>query len=261
MKKTHNIIHCNNVIMQYNTPYSALIQNGPHTPWTLGPLSLDINRGEKIALVGKSGSGKTSFLRLLQSGGKNINDTLSYTGIRNTHGANIMSIFQEPKAVLSPLKTVYTAFKHLAYSKKYPHTTPLSKQDIAEYLNTVGLDNVYEVMNKRPYQLSGGMAQKVMIALVLVMNAEVVLADEVSSSLDRESEKTIMDFLIERFETMIIATHKLHLITEQFPRIIFFEEGKILFDGVRTAFLQSSHPSIQMYRENLMLLDKKYKGE
>lgn len=250
------------VLKDFSLTYKAKLDvSSEHRIWQLGPLNLQIEQGEKIVVLGDSGSGKTSFLSCVQyyGEGSEIHTLRSAEvsgAIINESNLNIMTVFQESKSAFNPLKTVQHLFKDLYHSQKFPFDKSFDRKEIMRYLEMTGLENPQSILKKHPDQLSGGMAQRVMIAMVLSMQPDVILADEVTSAVDKVNEKIVLDILLSHVDTLIMVTHRLHIINELFSRIIFLEEGKIVFDGTYDAFMSSDLLCIREYIENINLVQE-----
>lgn len=224
--------------------------------WKLGPLSFNILSGERVGIIGDSGSGKTSLLYAIQHYGEHEEVEVHYEGTLHRPKDNIFSVMQEAKSVLNPIRTVYGLFRVLHHSRKSKRTQAMNKQEIITYLSLMGFNNFEHIFKAHPHQLSGGMAQRVMCALVLALEPEWILADEISASLDVSYEEKIMEVLYQQVSTVIMVTHRLHLVKKYCHRVMFLEQGKILYDGSVRNFFECPHPVIQEYIDNIMLDNK-----
>lgn len=243
----------NIIFDSFSMSYTTKKEGGITLPWTLGPLSFNIGKGERVGIVGTSGSGKTSVLYALQHYHNPIRDDINYSGKLTKPNSVMMTVMQEPKAVLNPIRTVYRSFKLLNHSNFFEGKKALTIQEIKLFLEMVGLKTTPALLNARPSQLSGGMAQKVMIALGLALNPQWLLADEVSGSLDAVHEQQIMELLVTRIPSLLIVTHRIYLLKKYCTRVIFLSQGKSVFDGNVDAFFRCNIEEVQMFLDNLIL--------
>ncbi len=226
-------------------------------------ISFSLQKGEKLGLVGESGSGKSvsckSIIRLLQSPpakvegkiflgeedllGKTEKEMCSYRGNR------ISMIFQEPMVCLNPLFTIGDQLSevirlHKGVSKRE------SEQKVLEMLHTVGIPSPETRLRQYPFELSGGMRQRVMIAMALLCNPEVLIADEPTTALDVTIQAQILDLLrkLNRdFNTSIILiTHDLGVIAETADTVAVMYAGSIVEKApVGELFHHPRHPYTQ----------------
>ena len=197
----------------------------------LDNITLSINKGEKICLVGQSGSGKTSLISLLsgfneQSEGEIlINDEV--TNLKNVHWSNNISyISQFPYIFPDTIRN-----NILFYSNEN-----ISEDHLKEISKLVGLDKFISTLpqgydtniGEGGQELSGGQAQRIAIARALISNREVIILDEPTSHLDIETEFEIKEKLLELFKgrTVIIATHRLHWLNNV-DYVLNLEQGKV----------------------------------
>lgn len=212
-------------------------------------LSFTLNRGEKLAIVGETGSGKTitalSIMGLLP---KNIiadykmslktidGRTLLNKEIYKALGKDIVYIPQNGLEVLSSLRSVR---KHLYDSLKL-NGCKKNKLEITSYslLSKVGFSEVEKVIDLYPFELSGGMAQKVTIALALASKASVIIADEPTNGLDSENRGTFIKLLESLDAAKIIITHDISL-CEMMDKIIVLKDGVVMESGDAKEVLDS----------------------
>ncbi len=197
----------------------------------LNNINLDIDKPCKIGLVGKSGEGKSLFAYSLvdsevEYGAKKIFDKISINGSKNNYAENVSYIPQEPLSSLNPSIDIYNHF--IINNKKKLIKKNLNAQ-IKNLLNEVGLSDYNSLLKKYPFQLSGGMAQRVLIALSLQNNPNLILADEATSSLDTFNQKKILKLLNkicnERDIGIIVISHNFNLV-KNFCDILFKIENK-----------------------------------
>ena len=184
-------------------------------------VSFSVPTGEVFAIVGESGSGKSTLVRaafgmLKQadiSGQILLNSidisTLSDGDWRNLRGTQISMIFQNPSAYLNPNRTVENHFKDLFRA----HGESYDSRRVIDMLNLVHLDGGERILASYPFQLSGGMQQRLAIALSLILKPTIVFADEPTSALDILVQASVLDLLREVTQalgaTVIIVTHNI----------------------------------------------------
>lgn len=184
-------------------------------------VSFSVPNGEVFAIVGESGSGKSTLVRaafgmLKQadiSGQILLNSidisTLSDGDWRNLRGTQISMIFQNPSAYLNPNRTVENHFKDLFRA----HGESYDSRRVIDMLNLVHLDGGERILASYPFQLSGGMQQRLAIALSLILKPTIVFADEPTSALDILVQASVLDLLREVTQalgaTVVIVTHNI----------------------------------------------------
>lgn len=222
-------------------------------------VSFSIRAGEIYGLVGESGCGKTitslALLRLLPkpiatilSGSILLNGrdilSLSYDEIRAIRGKEVGIIFQEPGAALNPLLTIETQLYELFDF----HTVTFNKaKRIDALFKRVGFPDPSRILTAYPHELSGGMLQRVMIALALLLNPSLIIADEPTTALDVTVQAQIMELLIEMQKelktSVLFITHNLNLIAQYADRLAVMYAGRIVEEGTIESFLQKPlHP-------------------
>jgi oligopeptide/dipeptide ABC transporter ATP-binding protein len=230
-------------------------------------VSLRIERGETLGLVGESGCGKSvtgfSILRLIQPPGRieagsvieleGVNLlAMSNEEIRRIRGNRVSLIFQEPMTALNP---VFTVGDQIAEAARVH--AGASRRDAAaravEMLELVGIPDPAQRAREYPHQLSGGMRQRVLIAMALVMNPALIIADEPTTALDVTIQAQILELLAElqrRLGTsVLLITHDLGVIAEMASRVIVMYAGEVVEEApVRTLFAEAHHP----YTEGLL---------
>jgi peptide/nickel transport system ATP-binding protein len=220
-----------------------------------------INEGEILGVVGESGCGKSvtslSIMGLLPKGtGRIVDGDIIFKGENLVHatekrmkqirGNEIAMIFQEPMTSLNPL---FTIGKQLVEAIRI-HTKMSKKQArkrAIEMLKLVGLPRAEQIVDEYPHQLSGGMRQRVMIAMAMVCNPSLLIADEPTTALDVTIQAQILALMKElnkNFRTSIMMiTHDLGVVAEICDRVIVMYSGKIIEEGdVRTIFKNPKHP-------------------
>lgn len=220
--------------------------------------STTLKRGEIVALVGESGSGKTSVLRsaggLLSPGGSIEGGDIflegeSLVGLSEKKrqlmlGEKMAVIFQDTGAMLNPLRTIKSQYveyirAHRACSKK--EAANLATQHLAE----LNLANADALMNMLPSEMSGGMRQRVGIAMAMTFSPDILLADEPTSALDALTQKHIVERLsalrTEKGAAILLVTHNLAVAAHLADRIIVMEQGVVVEEGPCAQVI--AHPS------------------
>ncbi|MDP4552287.1 ABC transporter ATP-binding protein [Alkalihalobacillus macyae] len=219
-----------------------------------------INKGEVLGIVGESGSGKSvtslSIMQLIQAPGKVVGGEITYKGenlltksekeMRKIRGNEIGMIFQEPMTSLNPVFRIGNQLIegiriHKKWSKKK------SWEHAISILKLVGLPRAEELMNEYPHQLSGGMRQRVMIAMAMACDPEVLIADEPTTALDVTIQAQILELMKklnrETNTSIILITHDLGVVAEICDRIVVMYSGKIVEQGKTSdIFQQPKHP-------------------
>ena len=197
----------------------------------LNNININIDRPCKIGLIGKSGEGKSLFAYSLvnsetEYGARKTHDKISINGSENNYSENVSYIPQEPLSSLNPSINIYDHFK---INDKKGRTKKNLNIEIKNLLHEVGLSDSDLLLKKYPYQLSGGMAQRVLIALSLQNDPNLILADEATSSLDSFNQNKILKLLnnicSERDIGIIIISHNFDLVKD-FCDILFKIENK-----------------------------------
>jgi peptide/nickel transport system ATP-binding protein len=223
-------------------------------------ISFSINKGEILAIVGESGSGKSvtslSVMGLLEKPGRIANGQILFKSqdlnklgrkeLQKIRGNDISMIFQEPMTSLNPVARIKdqimeSIMTHMHLSKKE------ALERTIEMLDIVGIPSAAQRANEYPHQMSGGMRQRVMIAMALACNPELLIADEPTTALDVTIQAQIMELLYrmrEKFHmAVILITHDLGVVSEAADRVIVMYCGKMMEEAdVRTLFSNPLHP-------------------
>ncbi len=230
-------------------------------------VSFDIGAGDTVGLVGESGCGKSvtalSLMRLVRPPGRiEPGSQIRFDGVdivaldeksmREIRGARLAMVFQEPMTALNP---VFTVGDQIAEVVRVHHAG--SKREAwdraVKMLETVGIPSPAQRANDYPHQLSGGMRQRVVIAMALIMNPALVIADEPTTALDVTIQAQILELLRElqqKFGTSILLiTHDLGIVAETASRVIVMYGGEIVEEApVGELFAHAHHP----YTEGLL---------
>lgn len=240
-------------------------------------VDLEIRRGEVLTLIGESGSGKSVLARsILGLAGKNARTTgvIEFNGtnlldltdaeMHKMRGADIGIIVQDAMAALNPMRTIgyqlceTIVYRHPDY-RDNPHnkTTLMASEEVkklaVDYLKRVGITAPSELMRSYAHQLSGGMRQRVMIALALIGAPKLLIADEPTTALDvvvqREILKELREIVKSESMSMLLVTHDLHLARDVADRVSVMYAGYILETGpVPRVLPNPAHP----YTEGLL---------
>jgi len=230
-------------------------------------VSFDIEAGETVGLVGESGCGKSvtalSLLRLIRPPGRIESGsaiqfdghnlvTLDEKSMREIRGARMSMVFQEPMTALNP---VFKIGDQIAEVVRVHNggTKREARERAIKMLETVGFASAAERVDDYPHQLSGGMRQRVIIAMALVMNPALVIADEPTTALDVTIQAQILELLRDlqqQFGTSILLiTHDLGVVAETVSRVIVMYGGEIVEQApVNELFAAAHHP----YTEGLL---------
>ena len=227
-------------------------------------VSFNINKGEILGLVGESGCGKSvaslSVMQLLKdTPGKITNGEIILDGVdlvkasneevRKIRGGKMSMIFQEPMSALNPSMRID---KQMIETIRL-HSDMTKEQALAhaaEMLKKVGIPDPPRVLKNYPHQLSGGMSQRVMIAMAMSNDPKLLIADEPTTALDVTIQAQILDLMkkIQKEEqsSILLITHDLGVVAEMCSRVIVMYAGKIVEEApVETLFGNPSHPYTQ----------------
>ncbi len=226
-------------------------------------IDFDLRAGETLALLGESGCGKSatalSLLRLLPAAGRILGGEVNFDGhdllqlpetdMRAIRGGGMAMIFQEPATSLNPVLTVGRQISEVL-ERHLEITGKAARQRALELLNAVGIADAPRRLDEFPFQLSGGMKQRVMIAVALAGNPRLLVADEPTTALDVTIQAQILDLLrrlqAERGMGMLLITHDLGVVAQMAQRVGVMYAGEIVEEAPREAFFASPrHPYTQ----------------
>ncbi|GAA4215246.1 peptide/nickel transport system ATP-binding protein [Sagittula marina] len=246
-------------------------------------LNLTLGREERLGIVGESGSGKSmtgrSILRLIRSPGRQTAKTLRFDGLdlmgqsnrqmRQIRGARISMIMQDPKFSLNPVMTIgHQIAEALQVHEKLPRRDLNAR--VIEMLNSVRINEPERVAKMYPHEVSGGMGQRVMIAMMLIPRPQLLIADEPTSALDVSVQAQVLD-LIEELVTgngmgLILISHDLNLVARYCDRIMVMNGGEVVEACAAADLHKASHPytkgllaaqpRMQETRDELPVLDR-----
>jgi len=229
-------------------------------------VSFHLDRGELLGLVGESGCGKSmtalSIMRLITPPGKIVNGEILFDGkdllklsdseMREMRGDDIAMIFQDPMTSLNP---VYTVGEQIAEALRLHRKLSRSQARNAtiEAMREVAIPDPARRVNDYPHQLSGGMRQRVMIAMALACNPRLLIADEPTTALDVTIQAQILELLDElrkqRELAVLLITHDLGVVAEVADRVAVMYTGRIVEESpVEELFARPKHP----YTEGLL---------
>ncbi|HEX3920842.1 MAG TPA: ABC transporter ATP-binding protein, partial [Streptosporangiaceae bacterium] len=232
-------------------------------------VSIHVDAGETLGIVGESGCGKTmtalSIMNLLPNGGSVVDGSITLDGqqingladddMRRIRGNDIGMIFQDPLTSLNPTMTVG---KQIAEAVKLHRgaSTEQAMDRAAEVLNLVGLPQARERISEYPHQFSGGMRQRVMIAMALACEPKLLIADEPTTALDVTIQKQILELIddlrLRLGMSVILVTHDLGVIAGRADRVAVMYAGKIVeTTDTGTLFGNPRHPYTEALFQSL----------
>ncbi len=234
------------------------IQYGSHP--VVEHFDLDVKPGEIVSLVGESGSGKTTVIRsvlgLLPGSGKVSNGDILFEGeslldkteveMRRLRGTSISMIFQDSGAMMNPIRRVGSQFvEYLRLHQNY--STGQAREKAIEMLRLMQLPDPERVMRSYVFQLSGGMRQRVGIAMAMSFAPKLLLADEPTSALDVTIQAQIVRQMVQMRDiynsAIILVTHNLGVAAYMSDKILVMKSGRIVEQGDREAILK--HPQME----------------
>lgn len=246
------LLSVDNLCIEFNTRRGRLV--------AVNDISFKVNTGEILGIVGESGAGKSltgqAIIGLLEppgrvgSGSIRLNgqrlDNLPYNKMRKIRGRQVGMIFQDPLTSLNPLFTIgrqliETIQVHTKMSMNQ------ARDHAVKLLDEVGIPAASKRIDHYPYQFSGGMRQRVVIALALCVNPRLIIADEPTTALDVSIQAQIIDLLkklCEEHETaVILITHDMGVIAETADRVAVMYAGRLVEIGqVRQVVKEARHP-------------------
>jgi peptide/nickel transport system ATP-binding protein len=223
-------------------------------------VSFAIREGETVCIVGESGCGKSitalSLIGLISENGKVEGGEINFAGknllklskkeVRRLRGNEIGMIFQEPMSSLNPVFTIGEQMieplqEHLLLSKKEAYKKAM------ELITMLGIPNAQKIVNLYPHELSGGMLQRIMIAIAISCNPKLIIADEPTTALDVTIQAQILDILRDikkEFNTsLLLITHDLGVVAEMADYVVVMYAGKVVEEGpVLDLFANPQHP-------------------
>jgi peptide/nickel transport system ATP-binding protein len=226
----------------------------------INDISFTVNAGETLCLVGESGCGKSmtalAIMRLIPEPGEIIEGSIELSGhdlaqysineVRKIRGNKISMIFQEPMTALNPVYTVGDQISEpLRLHQGLTHKD--ARIRAIEILKSVEIPVPELRIDEYPHQLSGGMRQRVMIAMALACNPDVLIADEPTTALDVTVQAQIFDLLREqqqrRGTAIVLITHDMGAVSEMSDRVVVMYGGRVVEEGLTDEILENpAHP-------------------
>jgi peptide/nickel transport system ATP-binding protein len=209
-------------------------------------VNISVAKGETLGIVGESGSGKsvTSYavMRILDRAGKIAEGSVMFSGIdvkaatesqmRDLRGREISMVFQNPRAALNPIRKVGDQIEDVLRQHVQQTQVADRGEKAIEALEQVKIARPRERYHAYPFELSGGMCQRVVIALALACNPQLLIADEPTTGLDVTTQKAVMDLIVEltkrRGMSTILITHDLGLAAAYCDRVVVMEKGRVV---------------------------------
>ncbi|MGJ5176127.1 dipeptide ABC transporter ATP-binding protein [Bradyrhizobium oligotrophicum] len=223
-------------------------------------VDISVAKGETLAIVGESGSGKsvTSYavMRILDRAGRIAEGSVMFSGVdvksaeesamRDLRGREISMIFQNPRAALNPIRKVGHQIEDVLKQHAQAAAADRAEKAIAA-LEQVKIARPRERYHAYPFELSGGMCQRVVIALALACNPQLLIADEPTTGLDVTTQKAVMDLVVEltksRGMSTILITHDLGLAAAYCDRVVVMEKGRVVETAnAADIFANPQHP-------------------
>ncbi len=243
-------------------------------------ISYDVNEGETIAIVGESGCGKSvgalSILRLIPyPPGRIVGGSISFEGrdllalsdeeIRDVRGKDIAMVFQEPMTSLNPVLTIgrqltETLQQHLNMSREQAVARAV------ELLGMVGISDAGRRLKQYPHHLSGGMRQRVMIAIALCCEPKLIIADEPTTALDVTIQAQILELMKDLTRrlgvALIVITHNLGIVARYADRVNVMYAGKIIESGTADEiYYNPRHPYTLALLKSVPRMDQPRRGK
>ena len=223
--------------------------------------SLFVERGEVLCIVGESGSGKSTVIRAI-TGNKQIRipeGQILFEGEdlilmknrerQNLLGTKIGLVQQNPAGAFNPIRKIEKQFRETLKS----HRLPFKNEEVDKLFASIGLKNTTEILKSRPYEMSGGMNQRIAIAAAMLMDPELLLCDEITSALDVTTAISVTDELLrvkkEHGTTIILVTHNLGLAANIADRIAIMSKGEVVEFDTANRIL---HDPQTEYTKNLL---------
>ena len=232
-------------------------------------VSFEVKQGEILGIVGESGSGKSTIIKAIMGllgeeglvtrgdiwyKGENLTD-MSEKKLRKLLGTEIGMVFQDCKAALCPVRTIgaqiYEAVsEHEKISKKEV------RKRAGEIMKKIGLDDSDRVLDSYPFELSGGMNQRVGICTAMILHPNLLLADEPTSALDPEMVGEVLDLIRELARegmTMVIVTHEMGFAREVSTRVLFMDDGCVMEQNEPHAlFASPQNPRLKSFLSKVL---------
>lgn len=226
-------------------------------------VSFSVARGETVGVVGESGSGKSvsaySVLRILDRAGRIAEGSIRFSGIGldeageqallDIRGREISMIFQNPRAALNPIRPVGRQIEDVLLQHALAARSN-ARHEAIKVLRAVRIARPEERYHAYPFELSGGMCQRIVIAIALACRPQLLIADEPTTGLDVTTQKAVMELMVEltraRGMASLLITHDLGLAAAYCDRIVVMEQGRVVENApTTTLFKTPTHPYTQ----------------
>jgi ABC-type dipeptide/oligopeptide/nickel transport system ATPase component len=248
-----------------------LAAGGGRTPLVHG-IDLEVHRGEAVGIVGESGSGKTlscrALLGILPPGVTRTGGGLTFDGIeladlrerdwRGIRGARISAVFQDPASYLNPSIRVGVQLAEV-FRVRLGRSRRAARVASVDALRRLGLVDPERVFLQYPFELSGGMLQRVLLAIALAAEPEVLIADEATTALDVTVQAEVLDLLAalrrESDLTVLLVSHDLAVVSQVCDHVYVLQDGRVVEEGPTERLLREPrHP----YTRSLLDSHRRY---
>ncbi len=231
------------------------------TVHAVNDVSFDVRAGEVVAIVGESGCGKSATIRsilgLIRPPGQVLRGQAFFQGrdllamsprtLRKVRGDQIGFVAQNPFGALNPILRIRKQFHNVITAHRGRMPKAKTREMALEMLRAVGIPGPERVLDGYAHELSGGMAQRVVIAMAMVLHPALVVADEPTTALDVTIQRQILDLMrdlvLRDGRSMLLVTHDLGVVAQYCDRVIVMYAGKVVETGsVREVFERPAHP-------------------
>ncbi|MGP3534572.1 ABC transporter ATP-binding protein [Microbacterium sp. RD1] len=231
-------------------------------------IDLEVHRGETVGIVGESGSGKTlacrSLLGILPHGITRTAGSLTFDGLdlttlrerdwRRVRGSRISAVFQDPASYLNPSIRVGRQLDEV-FRVRLGHSRAGARRASIAALERLGLVDPARVYAQYPHELSGGMLQRVLLAIALAAEPELLLADEATTALDVTVQAEVLDLLAELRQagglTVVLVSHDLAVVSQVCDYVYVLREGVVVEEGATAGILRTpAHPYTRSLRDS-----------
>lgn len=219
----------------------------------LDGIDLDLATGQVLAVVGESGSGKSQLLLSLlglQMPGARLSGSLRFRGIelananerqlRALRGRHIAMLFQDPRSALNPCMSIRAQLQEMLPDGR-GMSRAVRQSRLIEALEAVDMQSPAQVLKQYPHELSGGMRQRVMLAMAVLAGPDLLLADEPTTALDVTTQARVLDLMLSLRERLglaiLLVTHDLGVVARMAPRAIILRQGRIEEQGATVDLL------------------------